>query len=70
MAKDINHMLNRERYWKCEYENRRRKKARESDKKQRFLLAFMDKTWKLLHELGMSDEEILTYYKGELNDTY
>lgn len=56
-------MLNESNYWKCEYENLRRKKNREISRMKACQLKFMDKTWRLLHLLGMKDEEILNYYK-------
>ena len=61
-------MLNRERYWRCEYENLRRKKNKEISELQRKQSIFMDKTWKLLKQLGMSESEIFAYYRKDLNE--
>lgn len=51
------------KFWKAEYERLRRNKNKEIDRKRRQVSVFYDKTWKLLHLLGMSDEEIIKYYE-------
>jgi len=56
------------KYWKSEYENLRRKKKKELDMQLVNINKFMSSTWKLLKLLGMSDREILEYYKKERED--
>lgn len=62
-------MLNRERYWRCEYENLRRKKNKEISDMQRKQTIFMEKTWLLLKRLGMSESEIFAYYRKDIHET-
>lgn len=62
-------MINRDRYWKCEYENLRRKKAKEIAQLKQKQKIFADKTWKLLTMLGMPEAEILAYYRKETDET-
>lgn len=62
-------MLNRERYWRCEYENLRRKKNKEISEMQRKQTIFMEKTWILLKRLGMSESEIFAYYRKDIHET-
>lgn len=62
-------MINRDRYWKCEYENLRRKKNKQINEMQHKQMVFMEKTWKLLKQLGMSESEIFAYYRKDLNET-
>lgn len=57
--------MTRDRYWKCEYENLRRKKNREIALMKQKQKDFADKTWRLLKMLGMPEEEILAYYREE-----
>lgn len=58
-------MINRERYWRCEYENLRRKKNKELDDLKKKQAVFMDKTWKLLKAVGLSDKVIFEWYRHE-----
>lgn len=58
-------MINRDRYWKCEYENLRRKKNKQINEMQRKQTIFMDKTWKLLKAIGLSDKVIFEWYRHE-----
>lgn len=51
------------KFWKAEYERLRRNKNKEIDRIRWQNSVFFDKTWKLLHLLGMSDREIIEYYK-------
>lgn len=53
------------RFWKSEYERLRRNKNKEIQRTREQIAIFFDKTWTLLHELGMKDEEIKKYYDGE-----
>ena len=62
-------MLNRERYWRCEYENLRRKKNKEISDMQRKQTIFMEKTWLLLRRLGMKESEIFAYYRKDIHET-
>lgn len=62
-------MLNRERYWRCEYENLRRKKNKEISDMQRKQTIFMEKTWLLLKRLGMKESEIFAYYRKDIHET-
>lgn len=57
-------MNNEARFWKSEYERLRRNKNKEIQRTREQISVFFDKTWTLLHELGMSDEEIKKYYDG------
>ena len=50
-------------YWKCEYENLRRKKNKQIEDMKRLLAVFAEKTWRLLRLLGMPEEEIIEYYR-------
>lgn len=56
-------MNNEARFWKSEYERLRRNKNKEIQRTREQISVFFDKTWELLHLLGMSDKEILEYYK-------
>ena len=63
-------MNNQERFYKCEYENLRRKKNKEItqltneiEKLKTYQVRFADITYKLLNELGMSNEDIIEYYQ-------
>lgn len=58
-------MINRERYWRCEYENLRRKKNKELDDLKKKQSVFMDKTWKLLKAVGLSDKVIFEWYRHD-----
>ncbi len=51
------------KFWKAEYERLRRNKHKEIEKMKIRESSFFDKTWKLLHLLGMKDEEIIVYYE-------
>lgn len=62
-------MINRERYWRCEYENLRRKKNKEISDMQRKQSIFMEKTWLLLRRLGMKESEIFAYYRKDIHET-
>jgi hypothetical protein len=62
-------MINRERYWRCEYENLRRKKNKEISDMQRKQTIFMEKTWLLLKRLGMKESEIFAYYRKDIHET-
>lgn len=53
------------RFWKSEYERLRRNKNKEINTIRMQFSVFYDKTWKLLHLLGMSDEEIIRYYEDK-----
>lgn len=60
------------RYWKCEYENLRRKKKKEIESLQyqielmKYQQAKSAKiTLDLLHKLGLKDKEIFMFYKSE-----
>ena len=50
------------RFWKNEYERLRRNKNKEIQWTREQISIFFDKTWALLHELGLSDKEIMEYY--------
>lgn len=50
------------KFWKAEYERLRRNKNKEIDKMKADQLYFFSKTWKLLHYLGLKDEEIAAFY--------
>lgn len=50
------------KFWKAEYERLRRNKNKEIQRTREQISVFFDKTWDLLHLLGMSDKEILEYY--------
>ena len=50
------------KFWRAEYERLRRKKNKEIEKMKIREGYFFDKTWKLLHLLGMKDEEIIRFY--------
>lgn len=52
----------RAKFWKTEYERLRRNKNKEIQRTREQISVFFDKTWKLLHLIGMSDEEIWEYY--------
>jgi len=56
-----------ESYWKCEYENLRRKDKKKIERMLLQMSIFTHKTWDLLKLLGMSEDEILNYYRE--NDT-
>ena len=56
-------MLNRDRYWKCEYENLRRKKQKEIEKMILAQSIFAHKTYDLLKLLGLTDEMIRRWYE-------
>jgi len=65
--------MNEEKYWKCEYENLRRKKKKEvealtyENEVLRLQSAkFTKKTYRLLLDLGLKHEDIMNYYRGEL----
>ena len=51
------------KYWKCEYENLRRKKKKEIDRMKYQMSKSTRINWKVMHELGqmagVSDKEIL-----------
>lgn len=49
-------------FWKAEYERLRRNKKKEIERMRERQSIFFDKTWTLLHLLGMSDGEIRKYY--------
>lgn len=51
-------------FWKNEYERLRRNKNMEIQRTREHISVFFDKTWTLLHELGMNDEQIREYYNG------
>lgn len=51
-------------FWKAEYERLRRNKNKEIQRMRERQSVFFDKTWTLLHALGLSDEEIKKYYDG------
>lgn len=53
------------KYWRAEYENLRRKKKKEIEMMKNNQIRFFDKTWKLLHILGMKDKDIIEFYKEE-----
>jgi hypothetical protein len=55
-------MNNEAKFWKAEYERLRRNKNKEIQRTREQISIFFDKTWNLLHELGMKDEEIREYY--------
>lgn len=50
------------RFWKNEYERLRRNKNKEIQRTREQISIFFDKTWALLHELGLDDKEIMEYY--------
>ena len=50
------------KFWKAEYERLRRNKNKEIQRTREQISVFFDKTWDLLHALGLSDEEIKEYY--------
>lgn len=58
-------MSNENKYWKCEYENLRRKKNKELKQKAIQSSSFVHKTLDLLHMLGLDDEQIFAYYRNE-----
>lgn len=49
-------------FWKNEYERLRRNKNKEIQRTREQISVFFDKTWDLLHALGLSDKEIMKYY--------
>lgn len=51
------------RYWKCEYENLRRKKIKEIKHLKLEQSKMCDITYELLIRLGMKPKEIFDYYK-------
>lgn len=51
-------------YYKCEYENIRRKKNLQINKMQLQQAMFAKKTYELLKGLGLSDNDIFIYYKN------
>lgn len=51
------------RYWKCEYENLRRKKIKEIEHLKLEQSKMCDITYELLIRLGMKPIEIFDYYK-------
>lgn len=53
------------RYYKCEYENLRRRKNKEIEELKNKQIKFLDKTWKLLKLLGMPDKEIIEWYRKD-----
>ena len=59
--------MNEERYWRCEYENLRRKKQKQIEQMVLAQSRFAHKTYDLLKILGLTDEQIMKYYKGENN---
>lgn len=58
-------MTNKEKIWKCEYENLRRKKNKEIDTLQRRISRFTTITYNVLESLGLSFRDIMTLYKVE-----
>lgn len=50
------------KFWKAEYERLRRNKNKEIKQTREQISIFFDKTWNLLHELGMNDKEIIEFY--------
>lgn len=53
---------NEAQFYKSEYERLRRNKNKQIERMRVKQSMFFDKTWKLLHLLGMSDREIIEYY--------
>lgn len=51
------------KYWKCEYENLRRKKKKEIENLKLEQAKMCDITYDLLIQLGMKPQEIFDYYK-------
>ena len=56
-------MFNRDRYWKCEYENLRRKTQKRIDEMILAQSIFTHKTYDLLKTLGLSEEQIRRWYE-------
>ena len=54
------------KFWKAEYERIRRNKNKEIKQTREQISIFFDKTWNLLHELGMNDKEIIEFYGKEI----
>lgn len=61
-------MINRDRYWRCEYENLRRKKNKEITLMKERQRVFADKIWHLLKLLGMPEDEIIKYFREETDE--
>ncbi len=55
---------NTEIFYKCEYEQLRRKKNAEIERLRKQMATMNRKTFALLKGLGMADNEIFAYYRG------
>jgi len=53
-------------FYKSEYERLRRNKNKQIEQMRVKQSLFFDRTWKLLHLLGLSDKEIIEYYDVSL----
>ena len=56
--------MNEDKYWRCEYENLRRKKNKEIEDLKIKMASMSRKTYELLKAMGLSHEEIEAYYRG------
>lgn len=54
--------LNKDNYWKSEYENLRRKYNKEKESRDIKVSKFAKKTFDLLKLIGLTDKEIFEYY--------
>ncbi len=56
--------MNDAKYWRCEYENLRRKKNKEIETLKYQMAAMSRKTYDLLKAIGLSHKDIEVYYRG------
>lgn len=61
-------MSKEEKYYKCEYERLRRKSKKEIETLKIKQCEFLERTYQLLKEIGMSDKAILSWYEHERLD--
>ena len=55
--------MQQDNYWKCEYENLRRKKQKEKEQMLYKIAVFTAKTYDLLKTIGLTDEQIVRWYR-------
>lgn len=56
--------MNDAKYYKCEYENLRRKKNKEIEDLKTKMAVMNRKTYELLRGMGLKHEDIEAYYRG------
>ena len=61
--------MQQDNYWKCEYENLRRKKKKEIDRMVLAQSRFVHRTYDLLKILGLTDEMIRRWYDRRFDNT-